>query len=105
MGSQRGSKLSQVIRNDASSVNITTGAWLELDDSLDGDSNHIDVFNSTGEELRLAIGPAGSEQEVARIFTSGLDHQPLLLNEKMRLSVRAVSANATTGELIMNLKI
>lgn len=93
----------QLIRNDYSSVNVTTAAYVELDDSLDGDTNDIEIFDSSGQTLVLALGPAGSEKDLMFIMPGGNGRIQCKLDLGLRLSVKAISANATSGELTINL--
>ena len=93
----------QMIRNDYSSTNVLTSAYVELDSALDGNTNEIEIFDSSGETLKLALGPAGSEVDIMFIMPGGNGRIMLGLPQGVRLSVKAVSANATTGELTMNL--
>jgi hypothetical protein len=94
----------QTIRNVYSSTNVTTGAWVQLDASLDYTSNYIELFDSSGSALELGIGPSGSEVRVALIPPGGFAvTQKLRFDQGQRLAIRAVDANATTGQLIINL--
>lgn len=101
--SNPGNKPRQIIRNDHSSTAVTTGAYVELDSALDSDSSYAEIFDSSGETLLIAVGAAGSEDDQFYIMPGGNGRIPLLLNEGMRLSVKAVSANTSTGELVINL--
>lgn len=103
MSAGKGSVPVQHIRNDYSSTNVTTSAYVELDSALDGDVSELEIFDSSGQTLVLAIGAAGSEQDQFYIPPGGLERQTSLLSSGQRLSIKAVSANATTGELIINM--
>lgn len=93
----------QLIRNDYSSTNVTTSAYVELDSALDSRVSEIELFDSSGQTLVLAIGASGSEVDTMYIMPGGNGRVRLLLEEGTRLSVKAVSGNATTGELTINL--
>lgn len=93
----------QRIRNDYSSTNVTTSAYVELDAALDGDITELEIFDSSGETLVLAIGASGSEVDQIYIMPGGNGKIECLLSKGARLAVKAVSGDATTGELTMNL--
>lgn len=88
------------VRNDYSSTNVTTGAWVQLIASTPADLNGITLFDSCGNTLELGTGAAASETRVLIIPPGGIDgFIPLRIPSGTRVSVRAVSANCTTGEL------
>lgn len=88
------------VRNDYSIVNVTTGAWVELITSTLFAITRLYVFDSCGQTLELGTGPAASESRVAIIPPGGLDAAlELAIAPATRLSVRAISANCTVGEL------
>ena len=93
----------QTIRNAYSSTNVTTSAYVELDSALDKGVLQADIFDSSGQSLILALGAAGSEGDLMHIMPGGNGLIDLVLTEGARLSVKAVSASATSGELIINL--
>ena len=87
-------------RHDYSGGNVTTGAWTQLIASLASAVNGIMLFDSSGQTLELGIGAAASETRVLLIPPGGLNgFIPLRIASGARVSVRAVSANATEGEL------
>lgn len=93
----------QQIRNDYSSTNVTTSAYVQLDAALNETSNEIEVFDSSGQTLVLAVGPASGESDFMYVFPGGLSRQKVTLPEGARLSIKAVSGNATSGEISINL--
>jgi len=97
------SSFMQKIRNDYSSTNVTTSAYVELDAALDKDVSAIDIFDSSGQTLLIATGAAGAEIDLFYIMPGGLERQDCYLSQGVRLSVKAVSATASTGELTINL--
>jgi hypothetical protein len=87
-------------RNDYTGTNVTTGAWVELIASLGSAVRGIMLFDSSGQTLELGVGAAASEARVLLIPPGGLNgFIPLKIASGARVSVRAVSANATEGEL------
>lgn len=98
-----GSTPVQVIRNAYGSTNVTTGAWVQLDSALDQNVSAIEVFDSSGSVLKLAIGASGSEKELPYyILPGGQGRVALLLPKGARLAIRAVDTNATSGQLVIN---
>jgi len=94
----------QTIRNDYTITPVTTGAWVELDASLNARSEFIELFDSSGSTLELGGGPAGSEVRICLIQPGGFAvPRALRLDEGLRLSIRAVDVNATTEQLLINL--
>lgn len=92
----------QSFRIDASSNSITTSAYDELDSSLDGNILAMEIYNSTGQVLRLAHGPAGSEVDDFYIMPGGNGLIYVQFDIGARLAVTAVDGNATSGQLIIN---
>lgn len=95
---------SEVIRNVYSSTNVTTAAWVQLDASLDNETTAVEIFDSSGSVLKLAIGASGQEVELPfYILPGGNGRVSLLLPKGKRLSIRAVDTSATSGQLVINL--
>jgi hypothetical protein len=88
-----------LVRNDYSSVNVTTAAYTQLVASTADTVNELFIFDSSGQTLFLAVGGAGSEVNKAYIVPGGNGILDLNIPSGSRVSVKAVSANATAGEL------
>lgn len=92
------------IRLVYSSTNVTTGAWVQLLASVGATAvKEIEIFDSSGETLELGVGAAGSEASKSYVFPGGNGRIPLQIVENSRLSIRAVSATANVGEIVINL--
>lgn len=91
-----------LIRNDYSSVNVTTAGYVQIVASLSGAVTAIQVFDSSGQTLVLATGGAGAEVDQIYITPGGNDYLPLAIGAGVRVSVKAVSATASSGELDIN---
>lgn len=98
-----GTSTGQLIRNDYSSVNVTTSAYTTLIASTTNETNHIYVFDSSGQTLFLATGAAASEVNKYYIVPGGNGLIDLNISAGTRISVKAVSASATAGELSLTL--
>lgn len=89
-------------RNAYSTTSVTTGAYVELIASMPAAVKEVEIFDSSGETLVLAIGDSGSEINKIFVFPGGNGRVPLQIASGARLSIRAVSANATSGEFTAN---
>lgn len=94
----RGFDKSAIIRNAYGSTPVTTGAYVQLVASTATDINKLHIFDSSGQDLVLAVGPAASEVDQIQIFPGGIE-VALFIPAGSRISVKAVSANATAGIL------
>lgn len=100
---QSGRSVVTTVRNDYSSTNVTTGAWVQLVASLASAVNMIEIFDSSGQTLELGIGAPASETRLILVFPGGNGQVPVSIGSGTRLSIRAVSATANAGELDINL--
>lgn len=91
-------RVSQV-RNVYSSTNVTTAAYVELVASTADTINNMYIFDSSGQTLVLAVGAASSEVDQFYITPGGNGSIDLAIPAGSRVSVKAISANATAGEL------
>lgn len=90
------------VRNDYTGTPVTTGAYVQLVASTAAAVSEIEIFDSSGQTLVLALGPAASEVNKVIIFPGGNGRIPLKIPASTRVSVKALSANATVGELDIN---
>lgn len=87
-------------RNAYASVNVTTGAWVELIASTAATINCLTLFDSSGQTLELGTGAAASETRKLIIPPGGHDGCiPLAIPASTRVAIRAVSGTASTGEI------
>jgi uncharacterized protein YcgI (DUF1989 family) len=91
-----------MVRTVYSVTPVTTAAYVELVASTAYVVNHISVFDSSGQVLKLATGPVGAEVDAILIPPGGAD-LPFKVSAGTRLSIKAVSGNATSGEQDLNL--
>ena len=97
-----GALTAQLIRNDYTVTGVTTAAYVQLVASTANIINSLDVFDSSGQTLVFAVGAAGVEVNKFYIFPGGNGKVSLNIPAGSRLSVKAISANATVGELDIN---
>lgn len=93
----------QFIRNDYTSVNVTTAAYVQLIASTSGITNVLEIFDSSGQTLKIAFGAAASEVDQFLVFPGGNGRITCKIAASTRISIRAVSATASVGEIDLNL--
>lgn len=89
-------------RIDYTSSNVTTTAWTQIFASTSIISATATIFDSSGQTLEVGVGASGKEA-ILFLIPPGGGTFPLSLSVGQRLSIRAVSANATSGESDINL--
>ena len=96
------SKANAPVRNDYTATSVTTAAYVELVASLTSAATEIEIFDSSGQTLALATGAAASEVNQMYIFPGGNGRVPLAIAASTRVSIKAISATASVGELVIN---
>lgn len=89
------------VRIDYTSNNVTTAAYTQLVASLSGATKAIQIFDSSGRALVLATGAAASEVDQIYIEPGGTGPVLIAIPAGTRISVKAVDANATQGQLLV----
>jgi hypothetical protein len=79
---------------------VTTSAWTQLVASAGAAISSVQVWDSSGQTLELGTGLAGAEARVCLIPPGGIEID-VIIASGARISVKAVSANTATGELIL----
>ncbi len=80
-------------------VPVTTLAYTTLVASLPAAVSQLFIFDSSGQTLVLAVGAAASEVDQAYVIPGGNGELNLKIPTGSRVSIKAVSANATVGEI------
>lgn len=88
-----------LVRNNYVSSPVTTAAYVQLIASTSATINQLDIFDSSGQTMVLAIGAVSSEVDTYYISPGGNGKIDLSIPAGSRVSVKAVSANASVGEL------
>lgn len=96
-------KANAPIRNDYTGTSVTTGAYVQLVASTSAACSEVEIFDSSGQDLVLAVGAAASEVDQLGIFPGGNGRVPLAIPASSRISVKAKSATASVGVLLINL--
>ncbi len=86
-------------RNVYSSVNVTTGAWVQVIASTANEVNWLAVFDSCGQVMEIGLGAVAAESRVMTYGPGGIYGVPLNIPAGSRVSLRAISGNCTTGEV------
>lgn len=95
----------EFVRNDYASNSVGTGAYVQLIASTAAAYSSIEVFDSSGQTMKLAIGGAGSEVDQFLIFPGGNGRLPYSIASGSRISIRGVSNTANAGEICINLYV
>lgn len=90
------------VRTNYSSTSVGTSAWVQLVASLSNASQTACIFDSSGQTMQLGVGASGSEAQ-ALIIPPGGGCFPLSINAGSRVSLRAITGTASTGENDLNL--
>ena len=91
------------VYNVYSTTNITTTAYVQLVASTTLATNYVDIFDSSGQAMILAVGAPGSEVIQAYIPPGG-DEFSLAIPAGSRIAYKALTGNATTGYLLLNVR-
>lgn len=87
--------------NIYSSSSITTAAYTQLVASTTSAINALDIFDSSGQAMILATGGAGSETIIAYVPPGGASYR-VSIPAGTRVAYKALTANATSGYLLIN---
>ena len=93
-----------ILTNDYSVNNVTNAAYYELIASTSGVINFLDIFDTSGEEMIIAVGGAGSEVDQFDIPPGGnVSALPLYIPAGSRISIKsAVTPTVNVGNLTIN---
>lgn len=83
---------------------VTSAAYTQLVAALAGECQSVEVFDSSGVSLILAVGAAASEVDQFYIIPGGNGRVPLRIPSGSRVSVKATGTTAdyTSSELLVN---
>lgn len=89
--------------NDYSVTSVTTAAYVQLTASTAAVTNKLEIFDSSGEVMILAVGAAASEVDQLYIFPGGNGPVDLTIASGSRISIKAKTATASVGLIAVNL--
>jgi hypothetical protein len=101
--SQTGKAKVAQLFNDYSLTSVTAAAYVELTASTASAVNTIEIFDSSGQALILAVGAAASEVDQLYIFPGGNGKIELAIPASSRISIKAKTATASVGFIAINL--
>jgi hypothetical protein len=87
---------------DYTGGNVTTGAWVELIASTAAAINLLCLTDTSGQVMEIGTGAAASEARVFLIAQGWSGCIPLRIASGARVSVRAVTATASSGYLTLS---
>ncbi len=96
------SKVQQAF-NDYTGSAVTTAAYVTLIASTSAIVNQLQVFDSSGETIIIAVGAAASEIDQCYVFPGGQGDINLRIPAGSRVSLKAKTATASVGYLALNL--
>lgn len=88
--------------NDYTGTPVTTGAYVQLVAATALETAEIEIFDSSGQALYLAVGAPGSEVDQMIIFPGGNGRVTLEIPAGSRVSVKAITATANAGFIAIN---
>lgn len=95
----------QFIRSQYDLNPVNTSTYYELIPSTTSAYSAVEIFDSSGQTLVLAIGASGFEVDQFLIFPGGNGRIPYQFNSGSRISILALSGDATSGEICLNFYI
>jgi len=98
----KGKTVVTTVRNAYASVSVTTGTWVQLVASTGAAVTEMEIFDSSGQTLEIGIGAAASESRLVLLPPGGNGRIPAAIANGIRVAIRAVSATASVGELVIN---
>lgn len=91
------------IRVDYGTDPVTTAAYEEIVASLPQTAELIEIFDGGGRAMSLAVGAPGQEVEKIKIPPGGNSVPlPIFFSSLSRISIKALGADAESGELVIN---
>jgi hypothetical protein len=90
------------VRYDYTGGSVTTGAWVEIEASTAAPMDLVCITDQSGQIMLLGTGAAAAETTVFMIARGFSGCVPLTIASGTRLSLRAVSATASTGDFVLS---
>lgn len=87
----------------AASTNITSAAYVELEDAATAPASAIRGTNTTAQPIAIAIGAAGAEVQKFVLAPGAYNHLiPCEVKNGARISAKSLDATANTGYLTLD---
>lgn len=97
-----GKTYSDSARYNYAGGSVTTSAWTQVIASTAAAINYLCITDQSGEVMELGTGAAASETRVFLIARGFSGCIPLTIASGTRIAVKAVSATASTGDLVIS---
>lgn len=94
---------SEFVRNDYSVTPVTTTDYTQLIESTESEYEEIHISDTSGQTLVIATGISGNEVDTIIIPPGGIFPMKFHFDAGTRISVKAVSMNASAGEINVQL--
>jgi hypothetical protein len=88
---------------DYASTNVSRAAYTTLIESTEISCSRLQILDTSGKILKLAIGAAGSEVDFCSVPLSGSIVIPYYIPAGTRIAIEAIDADATTGLNVLSL--
>lgn len=79
------------------SGSVTTSAYTILWASTPVSASHLEICDTSGHLLKIAVGATGSEFDIATVVVSGCIVIPIYVLKGTQLNIKAIDATASTG--------
>jgi hypothetical protein len=90
------------VYNDYSITSVTTAAYVQLIAATSLVTNHVSIFDSSGQAMIFSVGAAAAE--VIQLYVPpGGGEFDLAIPAGSRVAIKALTANATSGYILVNL--
>ena|SRR6056297_1956950 len=83
-------------------LSVSTSAYSEVIASTSDAVTRVNIFDSSGEIIELALGSSGSETRKMIIPAGGISSS-ILIPGGSRISIKSLTSDVTTGFLVINL--
>lgn len=93
---------SEFVRNDYTATSVSTIAYVQLISSTANEYQELEVFDSSGQTLKIAFGGAGVEVDQFIVFPGGNGRIKKNVVQGTRISIKALSGIANLGEIDLN---
>ncbi len=82
---------------------VTTSVWTQVTAGIPFTVTKVSTFDSSGQTLKLGFGKSGSEADMPYIiFPGGNGGDKVFISPNTRISIKALSGTASSGELDIN---
>lgn len=91
------------VYNDYTSTPVTSASYVQVVASTTSAATLVEIFDSSGQPVYLAVGGSGSEVNQLIVYPGGNGQVPLAIAAGSRISLKSVSTSNTVGFITINL--